>query len=116
MKLNKIKVALFHKFEGCTYVEHVHCLLYWLTCLCYRLGVHNLPAKTQDVLRCPLNAVGSDDDDDEKSKVYASFLTNVSEFKRLNQLPVPLSEIWRRHGCEKPCNTSSQVTQILLSK
>ena len=30
------------------------------------------------------------DDDDDKSKIYASFLANVSEFKRLNQLPVPL--------------------------
>ena len=27
----------------------------------------------------------------DKSKVYASFLTNVSEFKQLNQLPVPLN-------------------------
>ena len=25
------------------------------------------------------------------SKVYASFLTNVSEFKQLNKLPVPLN-------------------------
>ena len=41
---------------------------------------------THEVLRCPLNAGG----DDDKSKVYASFLKNVSEFKRLNQLPVPL--------------------------
>ena len=28
--------------------------------------------------------------DNDKTKVYASFLTNVSEFGRLNQLPVPL--------------------------
>ena len=42
--------------------------------------------KTHEVLKCPLNAGG----DDNKSKVYASFLKNVSEFKRLNQLPVPL--------------------------
>ena len=27
----------------------------------------------------------------DKSKVYASFLTNVSEFKQMNQLPVPLN-------------------------
>jgi len=41
---------------------------------------------THEVLRCPLNAEGGDD----KSKVYASFLINVSEFKKLNQLPVAL--------------------------
>ena len=29
-------------------------------------------------------------DDDDKSKIYASFLANVNEVKRLNQLPVPL--------------------------
>ena len=44
--------------------------------------------KAHEVLRCPLNAAGGYDDD--KSKIYASFLANVSEFKRLNQLPVPL--------------------------
>ena len=35
-----------------------------------------------------MNTTGGDDDD--KSKIYASFLANVNEFKRLNQLPVPL--------------------------
>ena len=43
--------------------------------------------QTHEVLRCPLNLGG---DDDNKSKVYASSLKNVSEFKRLNQLPVPI--------------------------
>ena len=41
---------------------------------------------THEVLRCPLNA----GDHDDNTKVYASFLTNVSEFRRLGQLPVPL--------------------------
>ena len=43
--------------------------------------------KTPEALKCPLNAWGRGD----KSKVYASFLTNVSEFKQLNQLLVLLN-------------------------
>ena len=34
---------------------------------------------THEAVRCPLNAT----DDSDKSKVCASILTNVSEFKRL---------------------------------
>ena len=41
--------------------------------------------RTHEALRCLLNAGG-----DDKSKAYASFLKNVSEFKRLDQLPVPI--------------------------
>ena len=49
--------------------------------------MHNMSAETPEALKCPLNAWGRGD----KSKVYASFLTNVSAFKQLNQLPVPLN-------------------------
>ena len=41
---------------------------------------------TQEMLRCPLNTRG----DGDQSKVYNSFLDNVCEFNKLNQLPVPL--------------------------
>ena len=43
-------------------------------------------AKSQEVLKCPLNAWGKGD----KSKPYEAFLTSVNGFRELNQLPVPL--------------------------
>ena len=43
--------------------------------------------KTPEALKYPLNIWGHGD----MSKVYVSFLTNVSQFKQLNQLAVPLN-------------------------
>ena len=42
--------------------------------------------KSHEILKCPLNAEGPGD----KSEPYRTFLTNVKQFKELNQLPVPL--------------------------
>ena len=42
--------------------------------------------KTSEAVRCPLKAEGPGD----KSGAYVSFIENVDEFKRLNQMPVPL--------------------------
>ena len=52
----------------------------WTLCIICQKSTH-------EAVRCPLNAT----DNSDKSKVYASFRTNVSEFKRLNQIPVQLS-------------------------
>ncbi len=43
--------------------------------------------QTPEALKCPLKAEWAGD----KSKVYASFLANVKEFKDMNQLPVTLN-------------------------
>lgn len=40
-----------------------------------------------EAVRCPLNTDGSGD----KHEAYSSFLSNVNEFRKLNQLPVQLS-------------------------
>ena len=68
--------------------SHMYIAILRLTCLCHGLdSVHKCQLKTPEALKCPLNAWGRGD----KSKVYDYFLTNVSEFKQLNQLPVPLN-------------------------
>ena len=51
----------------------------WALCIICQKSTH------EDV-RCPLNGPG----DGDKSKVYASFLANVNEFRRIDQLPVSL--------------------------
>ena len=43
--------------------------------------------KSQEVLKCPLNAGPTGDNSD----VYGTFLTNVKTFEELKQLPVPLN-------------------------
>ena len=60
--------------------------------------------KTPEALKCPLNAWGRGD----KSKVYASFLTNVSEFKQLNKLPMLLN--FEEDMEEKKKNKKIQLT------
>ena len=79
-----IKNSHLYKFTGVHYLEleHVHNLLYWLTCLCYDglETVHSLSAETHEVLRCPLNAGG----DNDKSKVYVSLKMLVNLIGRTN--------------------------------
>jgi len=52
----------------------------WTLCAICQLPTGEIP-------KCPLNAMGPGD----KSEPYRCFLNNVTEFKKLNKLPVPLS-------------------------
>ena len=47
---------------------------------------HFFQQKTSEPLKCPLKAEGPGD----KFKPYTTFVANVSEFRRLDQFPVPL--------------------------
>ena len=56
------------------------CIMDWALCtVCQQ--------KTQEALKCPLNAWGQGD----KSKPYEAFLTSMSGFRELNQVPVSLN-------------------------